>query len=120
MNSQKRFTPGGDVDHPNDKGINHQWMDGRKMKNPRNLLCPSQVHRLSRYGKRRWHHYSHYHKRCDDQGLHLWDWMMHLKNDGLFSSQVLSRGLKNLNPCHEVTSVIIHIYFLVLHELFSL
>jgi hypothetical protein len=24
MNSQKRFTPGGDVDHPNDKGINHQ------------------------------------------------------------------------------------------------
>jgi hypothetical protein len=34
--------------------------------------------------------------------------------------KVLSRGLKNLNPRREVTSVVIHIYFLALHELFPL
>jgi hypothetical protein len=31
----------------------------------------------------------------------------------------LSGGLKNPNPRREVTSVVIHIYFLALHELFS-
>jgi len=45
---------------------------------------------------------------------------MHPKGKGLFSSRVLSRGLKNPNPGHEVTLVVIHIYFLALHELFSL
>ena len=43
--------------------------------------------------------------------------MMHPKSEELFSSQVLSGGLKNLNPGHEATTVVIHIYFLVLHEL---
>jgi len=46
--------------------------------------------------------------------------MMHSKGKGLFSSRVLSGGLKNPNPGHEVTSIIIYIYFLALHELFSL
>jgi hypothetical protein len=32
---------------------------------------------------------------------------------------VLSGGLKNPNPRREVKSVVIHIYFFVLHELFS-
>ena len=82
------------------------------------LLCLSQVHRPSRYGKRRWHHQSHHHKRCNHQGLYLRDRMMHPKNEWLFSSQVLSGGLKNPNPCCEVTSVVIHIYFLALHKLF--
>ena len=43
--------------------------------------------------------------------------MMHLKNKGLFSSQVCPEDLKILNPYREVTSVIIHIYFsaLALH-----
>jgi hypothetical protein len=31
--------------------------------------------------------------------------------------KVLSGGLKNPNPRHEVTSVVIHIYFLALQEL---
>jgi len=43
--------------------------------------------------------------------------MMHPKSEELFSSQVLSEGLKNPNPGREVISVVIHIYFLVLHEL---
>jgi len=43
--------------------------------------------------------------------------MMHPKSEELFSSQVLSGGLKNPKPGCEVTSVVIHIYFLVLHEL---
>jgi hypothetical protein len=44
--------------------------------------------------------------------------MMHPKGKALFSSRVLSRELKNPNPSSEVTSVVIHIYFLALHELF--
>jgi hypothetical protein len=44
--------------------------------------------------------------------------MMHPKSKGLISSQVLSEGLKNPNPHHEVTSVVIHIYFLAFHKLF--
>ena len=44
--------------------------------------------------------------------------MMHPRNEGLLSSQVLSGGLKNLNPHREVTMVVIHIYFLALHKLF--
>ena len=32
MNSQRRPAPGGDVDHPNAKGINSQRMNGKKMK----------------------------------------------------------------------------------------
>ena len=43
---------------------------------------------------------------------------MHLRNEGLLFSQVLSGGLKNLNPHREVTTVVIHIYFLALHKLF--
>ena len=91
----------------------HQW----KM----NLLCLSQAHRPSMYGKRRWHHHQrHRHKMCSHLGLHRWDRMMHPKSEELFSSQVLSEGLKNLNPGREVTSVVIHIYFLALYEFFSL
>jgi len=45
---------------------------------------------------------------------------MHPKGKGLFSSRVLSGGLKNQNPGREVTSIVIHIYFLALRELFSL
>jgi len=44
----------------------------------------------------------------------------HPKGKGLFSTKVLSRGLKNPNPGRDVTSVVIHIYFLALHEFFSL
>jgi len=32
--------------------------------------------------------------------------------------RVMSGGLRNPNPGYEVTSVVIHIYFLALHELF--
>ena len=46
--------------------------------------------------------------------------MMHSKGKGLLSSRVLTGGLKNPNLGREVTSVVIHIYFLALHELFSL
>jgi hypothetical protein len=57
MSSQRRATPGGDIDHPNVKGTNPKGMNG-KMKNlkrlkKKNLLCQCQVHRPSRYGKRR-------------------------------------------------------------------
>ena len=37
MNSQRRPAPGGDDDHPNARRINPQRMDGKKMKNLRNL-----------------------------------------------------------------------------------
>jgi hypothetical protein len=43
---------------------------------------------------------------------------MHPKNEEFLSSHVMSGGLKNPNLGREVTSVVIHIYFLVLHELF--
>ena len=87
-----------------------------------NLLRLSQVHRPSRYGKRRWHHHQrHCHKMCSHLGLHHWDRMMHPKSEELVSSKVLSGGFKNSNPDREVTLVVIHIYFLVLHEvLFTL
>jgi hypothetical protein len=42
---------------------------------------------------------------------------MHPKNEQ-DRRKVLSEGLKNLNPRREVTSVVIYIYFLALHELF--
>ena len=38
--------------------------------------------------------------------------------EGLLPSKVLSGGLKNPNPHHEVTTVVIHIYFVALHKLF--
>ena len=41
---------------------------------------------------------------------------MHLRNEQ-YRKRVLFGGLKNLNPGREVTYVVIHIYFLVLHEL---
>ena len=124
MNSPRRPALGGDVNHPNAGRINLQRMNGKKMKNLKklwkmNLLRLSQVHRPSKYGKRRWHHHQrHHHKMCNHLGLHPWDRQMHLKNKGLFSSKVLSGGLKNLNPRWEVTSIVIHIYFLALHGLF--
>ena len=37
MNSQRRAALGGDVDHPNAKRINLQRMDGREMRNLKNL-----------------------------------------------------------------------------------
>jgi hypothetical protein len=37
MNSQRRPAPGGDDDHPNARRINPQRMNGKKMKNLRNL-----------------------------------------------------------------------------------
>ena len=114
MNSPRRPDLGGDVDHPNTGRINFQRMNVRNLKKlwKKNLLCLSQAHRPSRYGKRRWHHHQrHHHKMCSYLGLHRWDRMMHPKSKGFFSSQVLSRELKNPNPSHEVTSVVIHIYF---------
>jgi len=44
--------------------------------------------------------------------------MMHPRNEGLLSSQVLSEGLKNPNPHREVTTIVIHIYFLALQKVF--
>ena len=123
MNSLRRPTVRGDVDHPNAGRINLQKMNGKKMKNLKklwkmNLLHLSQTHRPSRYGKRRWHHHQrHRHKMCSHLGLHRWDQMMHPKSEELFSNEVLAGGLKNPNPGHEVTLVVIHTYFLVLHEL---
>ena len=123
MNSQRRVALGGDVDHPNVKGTNPDGMNG-KMKNLKhlwkmNLLRLRQVHSPSRCGKKRWHHHqSHHHKMWSHPGLHRWDRMMHPRNEWLLSSQVMSGGLKNLNPHREVTMVVIHIYFLALHELF--
>ena len=123
MNIQRRAALGGDIDQPNVKGTNLNGMNG-KMKNLKrlwkmNLLRLRQVHSPSRCGKKRWHHHqSHHHKMCSHLGLQHWDWMMHPMNEGLLSSQVLSRGLKNLNPHREVTTVVIHIYFLALHKLF--
>jgi hypothetical protein len=37
INSQRRLTPGGDVNHPNARRINLQRIDGKKMKNLKNL-----------------------------------------------------------------------------------
>ena len=120
MNSQRILAPRGDVNHPNTKGINSTRMNGRKMKNQwkMNLLRLRPVHRQSRYGRKRWCHLCQHHKKCNHQGLHLRDRMIHQKNKGLLSSQVLFGGLKNPNPRQEVTSIVIHIYFLALHELF--
>ena len=121
MNNQRKPVPRGDVDHPSAKGINSPRMNERKMKNlwKTNLLHQNQVHSPSGCGKKRWHdHQSHHHKMCNHLGLHRWDQMMHPRNEGLLSSQVLSGGLKNLNPHYEVTMVVIHIYFLALHKLF--
>jgi hypothetical protein len=121
MNSQRSPAPRGDIEHPGARGINPQIMKMKMNKLWRmNILRLRQVHRPSRCGRKRWHHQSHHHKRCNHQGLHLWDRMMHLKNKGLFSSQILSAGLTNLNPRQEVKLVIIYIYFLALHELFPL
>ena len=123
MNNPRRPALGGDVNHPNAERVNLQRMNGKKMKNLKklwkmNLLCLIQVHKPRRYGKRRWHHHQrHCHKMCSHLGLHHWDQMMHPKSQESFPSQVLSGGLRILNPGHEVTSVVIHIYFLVLHEL---
>jgi len=44
--------------------------------------------------------------------------MMHPRNEGLLSSQVLFEGPKNPNPHREVTMIVIHISFLALHKLF--
>ena len=122
MSSRRSLALGGDVDHPKTKRINPQRKVGIKMRNLKKLypLHQSHVHRPSRYGKRRWHHLNHCHKMCSHPGLHCWDRMMHPKSEGLFSSKVLSRGLKIPNPRREVTSVVIHIYFLALHDFFSL
>ena len=123
MNNWRRAAPGGDVDHPNVKGTNPDGING-KMKNLKhlwkmNLLRLRQVHSPGRCGKKRWHHHqSHHHKMCSHLGLHRWDQMMHPRNEGLLYSQVLSGGPKNPNPYREVTSVVIHIYFLALHKLF--
>jgi hypothetical protein len=55
VSSKRRPALGGDIDHPNNKRINSLRMNERKVKNPRkmDLLCLSQIHRPSRYGKRR-------------------------------------------------------------------
>ena len=56
MNRQRRATLEGDIDHPDVKGTNPYGMNGRKMKNLKNLrnpLCLSQVHRPNRYGRKR-------------------------------------------------------------------
>jgi hypothetical protein len=59
-------------------------MNGKKMKNLKKLwkmnLHVRLVHRPSRCGRKEWHHWSHHHKRCNHQGLHLWDQQMHPKN----------------------------------------
>ena len=115
MSSRRSPALGGDIDHPETKRINPQRKVRRKMRNLKklwkmNVLHQSHVHRPSRYGKRRWHHHQRQrHKMCSHLGLHRWDWMMHPKSEELSSSQVLSGGLKNLNPSREVKSVIIHI-----------
>ena len=123
MSSRRSPALGGDIDHPKTKRINPHRKVGAKMRNLKNLwkmnlLCLSQVHKPSRYGKRRWHHHQrHRHKMCSHLGLHRWERMMHPKSEELFSNLVLPRGLKNPNPGREVTSVVIYIYFLVLHKL---
>ena len=117
MSSPRSPALGGDVDHPNAKGINSQRMNGKKMKNLKklwkmNLLHLRQVYSPGRCGKKRWHHHwNHHHKMCNHLGLHPRDQMMHPKSEGLFSNKVLSGGLKNSNPGREITSVVIHIYF---------
>ena len=123
MSSWRRTALGGDVYHLDVKGTNPDGMNG-KIKNMKhlwkmNLPRLRQVHSLGRCGKKRWHHHrNHHHKMCSHLGHHHWDRMMHPRYEGLLPSQVMSRGLKNPNPHREVTTVVIHIYFLALHKLF--
>jgi hypothetical protein len=121
MSSQRRIILGGDIDRPDVNGTNPNGMNG-KMKNLKSLknlwrknqLDQSQAHRPSRYGKRRWHH--HHHKKYNHLGFHHRNRMMRLKNEQ-DRTKVLSRGPKNLNPHREVTSIVIHIYFLPLQNI---
>ena len=58
MSSQRSLALGGDVDHPKTRRINLQRMNGRKIRNLKELLKmnplrQSQVHRPSRCGRRR-------------------------------------------------------------------